>query len=114
MDAAFRQIVQVSDGAVGGFAENSASMTRQLIRDAAGPESTGRLAASVHVEHVDEMSYALIVDAPNQSGRGYGASQDWGWHARNGRKLEGKKSVIRATCGMIKRWRRGEKWRDAL
>lgn len=112
LDRAFRQIAEVTDGAVGEFSEDAAKMAKALLKDKAGAGSTGKLESSIHVVKRGEMEYSIVMDAENTKRRGYGAPQDWGWHARNGRKMRGKKSIIRATFGMIKRWSRGEKWRD--
>jgi hypothetical protein len=112
LERAFRQIVQVTDGTVEGFSEDAAKMARALLRAKVSSESTGKLEGSIHVVKRGEMQYAIVMDAENTKGRGYGASVDWGHRARNGRKIKGKKSIIRATFGMIKRWSRGERWRD--
>jgi len=74
------------------------------------------LASSIAVEKHNERNYAVVTKAQNVRGYGYGAPQEFGWKRsrgnKSGKKVKGKHYIVRATFGMIKRWQRGERWKD--
>ena len=126
---AFTQIAQITDNAVAEFTSDVAKMSAALLKDATAKtrnsRSTGRLAASIKPSHHGSMLYSVDTTAVNQAGRGYGAAQEWGWvnkrskrakrnrnQARKWQKKRGKNFIVRATFGMVKRWQRGERWKD--
>lgn len=111
---AFTQVSQVTDRAVGEFTEDISKMAAQLYRDKIKhPErSTGALAGGVDAVKQGENRYAVV----NKTTDGHGAPQEWGWKRRGGKragkKVKGKTAIVRATFGTIKRWQRGERWKD--
>jgi hypothetical protein len=129
---AFVQISQITDNAVAEFTSDVAKMTAQLIRDdtkkTKNSRSTGKLANSVRPSKRGAMMYSVETTATNRAGYGYGAPQEWGWKNPRSKKtkrtkesggwktrkakMRGKHSIVRATFGMVKRWQRGERWRD--
>lgn len=126
---AFTQIAQITDNAVAEFTSDVAKMAAQLIRDdvkkTKESRSTGKLASSVRPSKHGALLYSVDTTATNQAGYGYGAPQEWGWvnrrskrfkrnrkQSRKWQKKRGKHSIVRATFGMVKRWQRGERWRD--
>lgn len=115
---AFQNIEQISDKAVGEFAGDISKMAAQLYRDKTKHKdrSTGQLAGSVHVVKEGDTRYAVVNKAFSKAGSAYGAPEEFGWKRpkgkKAGKKVKGKQAIIRATFGMIKRWQRGERWRD--
>lgn len=115
---AFTQISQVSDRAVGEFSEDVSKMAAQLLRDKIKhpDRSEGKLASSTKSARHGELSYSVVTDAQNDKGYGYGAAIHWGWRRgggkKKGKRVKGKMFIVRATFGMVKRWQRGERWRD--
>jgi hypothetical protein len=108
---ALAKIKGISDRVVGECTADAVKMTQALMRDGM-KAPTGRLEASVRSERVGPMDYILTTDAENEQGMGYGAAQEWGWTGRGGVKVKGRHYILRGFWGMIKRYQRGEKWRD--
>jgi len=108
---ALAKIRGISDRVVGECTADAAKMAKALMRDGM-KAPTGRLEASVRSERVGPMDYVLTTDAENEQGMGYGAAQEWGWTGRGGVKVKGRHYILRGFWGMIKRYQRGEKWRD--
>lgn len=117
LSQALNQITVVTDRSVGEFTADAAKMAKALLRDEINKKgtglSTGKLEASIKAVRFGELNYAVRTDASDPSGTGYGAKQEYGWHPRGGKKkVKGRKYIIRGTFGIVKRWRRGERWRD--
>lgn len=114
---AFKKIGGISDTALSEFSSDISKMARQLLKDKiSDPRSTGDLEASIVATRHKQLSYSVDTGPKNESGYGYGAAQEWGWKRRSGKrkgkKRKGKAFIVRATFGMIARWKRGERWRD--
>lgn len=107
------QIEKIVEGAIDGFADDVVKMSRALLTDSTGERSEGKLAASIHHQKEGKYGHAVVTDAKNPKGLGYGGMQEYGWHPYGGgEKTKGKFFILRGTYGMMKRWQRGEKWRD--
>lgn len=111
---AFKDIEKVTDAHVGEFAGDIAKMAKQMMRDKLkrSKKTTGELVARTRAEKKGK-SWSVTTNATNNQGYGYGAAQEWGWRMkRKGKKKKGRMTIVRATFGMIARWKRGERWRD--
>lgn len=91
------------------FAGDVTQMARALLRDKIKNASSGNLEASIKSDSNGMLKSTVRTDAQNRSGYGYGAAQEWG--LKTTRKMKGKHFMKRAIFGMIKRWKRGERWR---
>jgi len=109
---ATRRIEAITGASIGEYTEDAVKMAAQLVSDSVGPRSTGALADSIEARQTKNMRFTIRGRAKNEKGKGYTAAVEMGHHKKNGTKVPGKRAIIRAIFGTMKRWQRGEKWRD--
>ena len=112
---ALEKIGKFTADGVEGYSKDSAELSRRLLGDLTakypGSQSTGDLEQSIKAQRGNSpLAWAVVTDAQNQKGHGYGAAQEYGWHKRNGEKRKGRFFIIRGTMGMLGRWKKGQRW----
>lgn len=117
---ALKKIGVISDKAIGEYADDVVMMAKRLLAEKT-QGGTGKLESSIRHRKAGLLgvsgAHEVRTDAANSKGYGYGAAQEWGYmaHGRGGkgtgRRVKGKKFVVRAVFGMISRWSKGDRWK---